>query len=750
MSRSYHNWPEFGPDADLIAPDELSKWILEDSEDVLVIDKPGWVVCHPSKNGPWSSLVGACREYKGLDTLHLVARLDRETSGVIVMAKHRSAARQLQMAIEGRQVRKRYFAILEGRLGESVTVDQHLAKDIESAVAAKVAVRRSNSSKRAITTFHPRLSNERYTLVEIELETGRKHQIRAHAAWLGHAVVGDKIYGPDETLFLEFIEKGWSPRLEAALPMRRQALHAAELKFPGNKTWRAPLAWDMVDFCCEQFELPPESLAKALDFPVALENGEVISPQGCICSDTIHTGPLIPKFMNQVRVRFAPSPTGFFHIGSARTALFNWLYARHTGGTFILRIEDTDKERNTPEALAALLDGMRWLGLDWDEGPEKGGNYGPYFQSERSAIYEEYLQKLLDKGRAYEKDGAIYFRLEGERYTEFDTYKQAEVEKVRTQPVVIHDAIRGRVERAVDQDFVLRRSNGDFGFHFVNVVDDITMEITHVIRGEDHLSNTARHVELYQAFEAPIPVYAHIPLILKSDGKGKMSKRESGALIEEYVRRHFLPEAVRNFLCLLGWNPKDDREVMSIEEIIEKFDFPGINKDGARFDEKKLAHINTEYLRALSLEKFCQIAIPILKEAGVLPAETDLEYTRRVLALSQEKARDLEGFPELVRCFFDENYPIDPEARERVFKKGDPQACLKEAEAALDALAGWNARDIEATLESLAAEKGRKKFDYFPIIRLAVSGQGGGPDLLGMLEVLGKDRVLKRIKNWEK
>ncbi len=749
MSRNYRDWPEFGPDADLIDPGELPQWILEDSPDVLAIDKPGWVVCHPSKNGPWSSLVGACREWTGLETLHLVARLDRETSGVILMAKHRAAARSLQMAIEARQVGKRYFAILKGVLTDPVKVDQHLAKDLESAVAAKVAVRRSNSSKRAVTTFRPCLWNDRYTLVEIGLETGRKHQIRAHAAWLGHAVVGDKIYGPDDTLFLEFIEQGWTSRLETALPMRRQALHAAELRFPDGKIWRAPLAWDMAAFCCEQFGLTPEKLAADLDFPVALESGEVLTARGCICPDPLHTDTFFPNSMNQVRVRFAPSPTGFFHIGSARTALFNWLYARHTGGTFVLRVEDTDKERNTPEALGALLEGMRWLGLDWDEGPEKGGDYGPYFQSERTAIYGEYLQKLLDKGRAYEKDGAVYFRLEGERYSEFDTYKQAELEKVRTRPVVIEDAVRGRVERSVEQDFVLRRSNGDFGFHFVNVVDDITMAITHVIRGEDHLSNTARHVELYQAFGAPVPIFAHIPLILKSDGKGKMSKRESGALIEEYVRRHFLPQAVRNFLCLLGWNPKDDREIMPIEDIIEKFDFPGINKDGARFDEKKLAHINTEYLRALPPETFCWMAAPILEEAGVLPSGTEEDYLQQVLALAQEKARDLEGLPELVSYFFADNFPIDNNARERVFKKGEPLVCLEEALTALSALEDWSGDNIGATLECLAVEKGRKKFDYFPILRLVVSGQGGGPDLLGMLQVLGRDRVLKRIENWE-
>ena len=215
--------------------------------------------------------------------------------------------------------------------------------------------------------------------------------------------------------------------------------------------------------------------------------------------------------MSEVRVRFAPSPTGFFHIGSARTALFNWLYAKHTGGKFVLRIEDTDKERNTEEALKVLIDGMRWLGLDWDEGPEVGGDYGPYFQSERQSIYDDYLQILQDKGRVYEKDGALWFRLEGERYTEYDDFHKAEVEKVKNAPVVIEDAVRGRVERTEERDFVIVRSNGEPVFHFVNVVDDIAMGITHVIRGEDHLSNTSKHVELFKALDAKVP-YLHIYL----------------------------------------------------------------------------------------------------------------------------------------------------------------------------------------------------------------------------------------------
>ena len=450
--------------------------------------------------------------------------------------------------------------------------------------------------------------------------------------------------------------------------------------------------------------------------------------------------------MSEVRVRFAPSPTGFFHIGSARTALFNWLYARHTGGKFILRIEDTDKERNTDEALRVLLDGMRWLGLDWDEGPEVGGAYGPYFQSERQAIYDEYLQKLKDAGRTYEKDGAIWFKLKGERYTEYDDFKKAEVEKVRTEPVVIDDAVRGRVERAEELDFVLVRKDGNPVFHLVNVVDDIAMGITHVIRGEDHLSNTSKHVELFKAFGVEPPKFAHIPLILKESGPGKMSKRDKGALIEEYEQRGFLASAVRNYISLLGWSPKDDREKLDIDEIIERFDFPGINKGNARFDEKKLSALNAEYLRELNLESFTFLAGPMLNEAGVIDEEVNEDYLQAVLGLCQPKARSLDTLGELCGYFFKDVYPMDEKTGAKIAKKADPKEVLTEVLPVFESAESFDADSLKAALEAFAEAKGQKVFAYFPAIRYGLSGQGGGPDLLPMLEVLGQDRVVSRIK----
>jgi glutamyl-tRNA synthetase len=420
-------------------------------------------------------------------------------------------------------------------------------------------------------------------------------------------------------------------------------------------------------------------------------------------------------------VRFAPSPTGFFHIGSARTALFNWLYARHRGGTFVLRIEDTDRQRDTDEYLQVLLEGLRWLGLDWDEGPTVGGPYEPYFQSKRGQIYGEYLQKLRSAGRAYDREGAVWFRVSGE-------------------PATIEDQIRGRVQRLEEKDFVIVRSDGSPVFHFVNVVDDIAMDITHVIRGEDHLSNSSKHVELFRAFGRIPPVYAHIPLILKTNGPGKMSKRDSGALVEEYRRRHYLPEALRNYLCLLGWSPKNDREILPIEEIIALFDLPAINKNNARFDEKKLAHMNGEYVRALPAAEFYSRALPILREADLLEGNPTDGYVRSVLALCQEKLRGLEELPHFCAYFF----------REPTFPDGETSTApvVEFLTLVTDWDGPWTADGLERALKSFAEGAGRKVSEYIHSVRYAVSGETVGPGFYGMLAVIGRDRVRDRLAHF--
>jgi len=451
--------------------------------------------------------------------------------------------------------------------------------------------------------------------------------------------------------------------------------------------------------------------------------------------------------MSQVRVRFAPSPTGFFHIGSARTALFNWLYARHTGGTFVLRIEDTDKERNSEAFLSVIYDSLAWLGLDWDEGPKVGGPHGPYRQSERDAIYREYLAKLTAAGRTYEKDGAIWFKLLGDRREVFDEHRQKTVTKVATQPVVIEDRIRGRVERVEDEDFVIVRSDGSPVFHFVNVVDDITMAITHVIRGEDHLSNASKHVELFRALGAPVPEYAHIPLILKQNGPGKMSKRDQGALVEEYQRRCYLPEALVNFLSLLGWNPGDDREKLPISEIISLFDLPGVNQSNARFDDRKLAHMNMQYLLEQPAERYLNLVREYCDRHLVeAPLQADPKYFQSVVGACQPKLKAIEEFPAYSAYFFTEDFPIDPKVAAKVMGKGDASARLQELIAAVPHLDFSSDSVIEAGIAALAEKHGFGFGNYQAVARLAVSGTNVGPSITTIFQVLGRERVLARLQ----
>lgn len=478
--------------------------------------------------------------------------------------------------------------------------------------------------------------------------------------------------------------------------------------------------------------------------------------------------------MPNVRVRFAPSPTGFFHIGSARTALFNWLYARHTGGTFILRIEDTDQARNSEAFLNLIYESMDWLGMDWDEGPvfrkNGGGDRGPYRQSQRGAIYERYKQQLLANGRAYEKDGAIWFKLLGERYRVFDDHRKKEVEKVKTAPVVIEDQIRGRVERQEDEDFVIIRSDGNPVFHFVNVVDDIEMKISHVIRGEDHLSNTSKHVRLYEGFGVAAPVFAHIPLILKSPemGQGKMSKRDKGALIEEYQQRHFLPEALVNYLALLGWNPGDDREKMPVADIIKLFDLPGVNQSNAKFDGKKLANMNMVYLLEQPAERFLKLAREYFEKLGrndVLAYSQKIhgerqkargqtvtfnayEYFNEIMLLAQPKIKSVDELAAYTVYFFTDDFPVDDKVKAKVMAKGDPKARLAELIAAVPAMDFSTDAAIEAGIKALAESKGLGFGDYQAVARLAVTGTNAGPSITAIFRVLGKGRVLARLERF--
>jgi len=426
-----------------------------------------------------------------------------------------------------------------------------------------------------------------------------------------------------------------------------------------------------------------------------------------------------------------------FHIGSARTALFNWLYARHTGGTFILRIEDTDAARNKPEYVEVIFHAMKWLGMDWDEGPQPDGTVkgdkGPYNQSQRSAIYKGYVDKLLAEGKAYEFEGAVKFR-------------------TPKTPGIVPDLICGSItfDRTNEPDLVIQRKDGSPVFHLVNVVDDIEMGVTHVIRGEDHLSNTQKHLALIEAFGAKAPHYAHIPLILNPNGS-KMSKRDAGASILDYEEQGYLPAAVRNYLCLLGWSPKDNREVFPIEEVIEKFDLPQIGRANARFDIDKLFWINGEYMRAITLEALEPLARTILQKHGVATEGIDPVYFRAALAIVKEKIKLGRELPEWMGYFFTEEFPYDEAAVKKVFT---PEGLTNLGQihariAALD-VGNFTAAALEAEFKTLAAANGQKVGALIHPTRLATSGRPVGPSLYHLLEVLGKDRVLGRIERAQK
>jgi glutamyl-tRNA synthetase len=429
-----------------------------------------------------------------------------------------------------------------------------------------------------------------------------------------------------------------------------------------------------------------------------------------------------------VRTRFAPSPTGFLHVGGARTALFNWLYARHHGGTFILRVEDTDAKRNTPEAYEVIYQGLRWLGLDWDEGPQVGGDYGPYFQSQRGTIYESYLAKLEAGGHLYEDEGAIRFRSP-------------------RKPVVVEDLVCGRIEFDMSNpvthpDMTIRRPDGSWIFHFVNVVDDIEMKLTHVIRGEDHLSNTPKHLELYQALGATPPKFAHIPLILNHEGK-KLSKRDGGSSITTYIEQGYLPEAVANYLSLLGWSPKDNREVLTVQEILDLFELEKINRRNAIFDLDKCFWIQGQHLQRLEVGQFVDSALPYLEKAGVKFGSR--EALLPVLAIVQEKIKLLGDVPAWVSYFFDENYAYDPDALHKTFNKPGSREALIELSAAFATVSTWTAAALEESLKNTAAAAGRKTGDFIHPARVAVSGRSVGPSLYPMLELLGREAVLARF-----
>jgi glutamyl-tRNA synthetase len=431
---------------------------------------------------------------------------------------------------------------------------------------------------------------------------------------------------------------------------------------------------------------------------------------------------------SEVRVRFAPSPTGYLHIGGARTALFNWLYAKHTGGTLVLRIEDTDRARNTAEAAQAIYDGLRWLGLHWDEGPQAGGDLGPYFQSEREAIYQSYLDRLRAADRIYDDEGSVRFRFAREK-------------------VVVDDIICGHIEfdmtsAETNPDMTIRRPDGSWIFHFVNVVDDAEMKISHVIRGEDHLSNTPKHIQLYRALNITPPRFAHIPLILNLDGS-KMSKRDQGASLNTYIEG-YLPEAVRNYLCLLGWSPKDNREKLELEEVVRLFELEKIHRKNAAFDLDKCIWLNGEYVRELNDERFQELGKKALQKAGIDLSKFSPDYVQAALETCKGKFKIFSELPAYCGFYFIDDFQYNAEGVAKHFVP-ETRPNLLAVREAFAALKNFGAASLETALKATAVQLGVKVGVLVHPTRLAVTGSNAGPSLYHLLEILGKEKVLARL-----
>jgi len=472
--------------------------------------------------------------------------------------------------------------------------------------------------------------------------------------------------------------------------------------------------------------------------------------------------------LSTVRVRFAPSPTGFLHVGGFRTALYNYLFARRNNGTFVLRIEDTDRSRLVEGAVENLIETLRWGGLEFDEGPGIGGPFGPYVQSERLEIYRQHAQQLLTAGKAY--------------YA-FDTPEELEEmrkmqEKMRIPPkydrralrltndevrakldaglpsvirmrvpeattVAFDDIIRGRVEFASDRldDQVLVKSDGYPTYHLANVVDDHLMKITHVIRGEEWVSSTPKHVLLYQYFGWEMPTFAHLPLLLNPD-KSKLSKRQGDVAVEEYREKGYLQEALVNFVALLGWNPGDEREIFQLEELVKEFSLERVGKAGAVFNIEKLDWMNTQHVRLKSNEELLDLARPHFDQAGIRP---EREYALRVVALMKERVNKIGDLVLSCRYFYIDPDSYDEESKRKNWKS-ETAGYMKEVAAGLAGLSSFDEKSIEEVIRSVSQRAGIGAAKLIHPLRLSLTGVSVGPGLFELMAVLGKERCIRRIE----
>jgi glutamyl-tRNA synthetase len=472
------------------------------------------------------------------------------------------------------------------------------------------------------------------------------------------------------------------------------------------------------------------------------------------------------------RVRFAPSPTGYLHVGGARTALFNWLYARRHGGTFILRIEDTDADRSSAEMVTGILDGMGWLGLDWDEGPGVGGPHAPYFQSQRFDRHREAAAALVASGHAYycycsadrlrqereraEARGEAWqydrtcLKLSAGKIAELEASHAPRAVRFKVPPGVtaFDDVVHGRIEfdEANIEDFVILRSDGHPVYHLSVVVDDVDMEITHVIRGDDHISNTPKHVLLFQALGAALPRFAHVPLILGADKK-RLSKRHGATSVMEYERAGYLSDALVNFLALLGWSPGDDRELMSRWELINSFTLEGISGGNAVFDTAKLDWMNGQYIARMPIETLAALVVPLLSRGGLWPEQAPAdERLLRLIELLRPRAKRLTDFVDQARPFLIDTVEYEPDAIKKhldVPKLADHVAALI---VALGETSPFDEPHVETAVRRTAEQRDIKAAILIHAARVAATGRTTSPGVFEVLVLLGRDRALARLE----
>jgi len=429
-----------------------------------------------------------------------------------------------------------------------------------------------------------------------------------------------------------------------------------------------------------------------------------------------------------IRVRFAPSPTGFLHIGGARTALFNWLYAKAKGGKFVLRIEDTDQQRSRKEYVDEILDSLHWVGFEWDE---------IYYQGKRFDIYREYAQRLLKEGKAYVE------KTEGKG--------EAIIYKVTPQEIVLNDLIRGEIkfDTSVIKDQVLIKSDGTPTYNFACVVDDATMNITHVIRGDDHISNTPKQILMYQALGFPLPYFAHLPLIMGMEG-GRLSKRTGATAISDYRKMGYLAEALVNYLLLLSWSPGGDREVIDIKEAIKLFDIKDVNKTAATFDIKKLDWINNQYLKNADSSQLAVQLVPMLADKGYINKDNfDKDYLLSLVKLFQARLPRLNDFVDWADFFFTEEVAIDPAAEKKYLAK-DLSREFKMFMERLEKLDKFDIITIEESFRGLVGDLKIETKELIHPIRVALTGKTIGPGLFEVIYYLGKERTKKRLMKWIK